>query len=311
MRTPRPLWMASPPPSALEERRCNRSSDPNAVHVTLVSVGLGTLVYTKPLQRYNKKSVRQLFNRTLLWGAKELSRDPIFAQQLRASIAHSRSNVSSRRPYCAAFKPLVLWRALQQACEGDYVLWADSSAHFPKQALEWIEGSRRLHIHGLVQSLAARGIESVYGQVHCPFDCGGHEASIGPRGDERRYGVKRANPPPMVSPITAGEYSELGYHWNARTAPHVMNTYILLRNRVVNRLLMWDWLQMAIAKPTAFCDSPPQDQSAWTILVHNRSLPLVSMCAHRARVRENCYHDLKNINEFLAHLRNGTFSVQY
>ena len=49
----------------------------------------------------------------------------------------------------------------------------------------------------------------------------------------------------------------------------------------------------------------------WLWLMHNRSLPLVSMCAHRARVRENCYHDLKNINEFLAHLRNGTFSVQY
>ena len=47
------------------------------------------------------------------------------------------------------------------------------------------------------------------------------------------------------------------------------------------RLFVWDWLGMAVAKPRGFCSSHVQDQAAFTILVYNRSLPLVNVRACR------------------------------
>ena len=35
------------------------------------------------------------------------------------------------RPFCDAFKPVALWRALMQSREGDYAMWADARACNP------------------------------------------------------------------------------------------------------------------------------------------------------------------------------------
>ena len=58
--------------------------------------------------------------------------------------------------------------------------------------------------------------------------------------------------------------------------PHVANSGIALINSALNRLLIWDWLALAVARPRGFCASHTQDQAAWTVLVLNRSLPLVN-----------------------------------
>jgi hypothetical protein len=68
------------------------------------------------------------------------------------------------------------------------------------------------------------------------------------------------------------------------------------------------WQMMALAKPLAFCDSYSQDGAAWTLLVRNRSRPLVSFCAHRNEAA-GCSATLANVNPYLAHLARTEFDL--
>lgn len=92
--------------------------------------------------------------------------------------------------------------------------------------------------------------------------------------------------------MTNGESSNVGARTLAAYAPlianasallsqpHVLDSNILLRVDARGRELVRAWVQMAWDSPEGFCSSHPQDQSAWSVLVHNRSLPLINVCAH-------------------------------
>ena len=92
--------------------------------------------------------------------------------------------------------------------------------------------------------------------------------------------------------------------------PLILNSNILLENTPANRLLAWDWLQMAVQRPNAFCTSHVQDQAAWSILVLNRSLPLVNVCPYMAgKGGQLCVKNQKNTNMFIGALAKGAFEV--
>ena len=97
--------------------------------------------------------------------------------------------------------------------------------------------------------------------------------------------------------------------------PLLLNSNVLLENTATNRLLVWDWLGLAMAKPEAFCNSHVQDQAAFTILVLNRSLPLVNPCPYmhvpskRGYEPQKCVTAMKHPAAFLSTLRDGAFEV--
>ena len=95
--------------------------------VTLVSFARGES-HERSLRRMRRAAFA---DDRLLWGDLELRSDPIFTRHAHAFAAlDSLSNRShGRRPYCAAFKPLMLARAIRQsASPSDYVLWAGTPA---------------------------------------------------------------------------------------------------------------------------------------------------------------------------------------
>ena len=63
--------------------------------------------------------------------------------------------------------------------------------------------------------------------------------------------------------------------------------------------------------PHAACVSHTQDQALWTILVQNRSLPVVNPCVYLHNVRgfERCYTHTKKAYAFLEILSAGKFEV--
>ena len=78
------------------------------------------------------------FNGSVLMDEAELLDDPLVADtRFAAAFELLRRSGAARAPYCGAYKPLAIWRALSDACEGDYVLWADAQKAHSKQALEW------------------------------------------------------------------------------------------------------------------------------------------------------------------------------
>ena len=74
---------------------------------------------------------------------------------------------------------------------------------------------------------------------------------------------------------------------------------------------MWDWFAMAAARPQGFCMSHTEDQATFTMLVQNRSLPLLNPCVYLTHVRgyEKCYTYTKRANNFLGILGAGRFEV--
>ena len=91
--------------------------------ITLVSFGDGPR-YEATLAYFRRNAAHLGFTSTLLWGSKDVERDLVF----RANLTHL--NRMGRRPYCAGFKALMLWRALENSEEGDYVMWADATRYF-------------------------------------------------------------------------------------------------------------------------------------------------------------------------------------
>jgi len=264
------------------------------------------------------------------------------------------------RPYCAAFKPLALWSAMTSRSmrEGEYVAWADAPRyhtgvlkHSVRDAIAVLQGrprqvarrrerrprsGRREEVYRLNTSLAwqrtewyrmhrgvgrpfpSRAIRSAYGQVHCPLDCVRCTYIANNRCHQRELPwLVAILMDTMVAyqdliPMTFREFSDL---------PHLLDSNILLENTRDNRLLVWDWLWMALRRPEAFCISQVQDQAAWTVLVLNRSLPLINACMylgrhrshiprpHRAGYIRDCGSYTKSTNTFLANLGQEAFEV--
>ena len=296
--TPRPAWLRPPPTAALLRRR--PLSPAPAPAVTLASVGFGQAPYVRARERFRRHAADGAFNSTVVWGESGVREDPLAADPAFAAQFEALGRNRQRRPFCAAFKPLAIWRALERGCDGDYVLWADSSPRHPRQALNWTAGGGPA-VRGAIAAL--RGA-SAFGQVHCASRCElGHEEFFD---STRRMPGLGA----LVSERTSDGFVDL-MRPNASVAlrrPHLLAANMLLRNEPINRLLVWDWLMMALARPSAFCGSHTQDQAAFTILAHNRTLPLVSFCAHRSE-EEGCFVALKNVNTFVQHINEGRFSV--
>ena len=79
----------------------------------------------------------------------------------------------------------------------------------------------------------------------------------------------------------------------------------------LSRLLVWDWFAMAAARPQGFCMSHTEDQAALSLLVQNRSLPVLNPCVYLTHVQgyEKCYTHTKRANNFLALIAQGRYEV--
>ena len=113
--------------------------------LTLVSFGDGPR-YEGTLAYFRRNAAHLGFTATLLWDRAEVERDPFF----RANLTHLR-RMGTRRPYCAGFKALMLWRALENSEEGDYVFWADATRYFDYAARPLKKGIARRAVEALAR----------------------------------------------------------------------------------------------------------------------------------------------------------------
>ena len=302
---------------------------------TLCSVAIGE-PYESHLEQLRFSAAAAGFDRTMLWKRADVLADPLFNQSnISAAFGvmdaffrryHHKKGAGhwSARPYCAAFKPVIMWRALLSSAPGDYVLWADASQYarnitllgglqqavalltgrVPRPPPPKVTGRRwestpwfRAHARDGWNDLAVR---SVYGLLTCSaWDCGA---------DLYTWNGQDSS----IEPHTLLEYADLisGGGDALLQRPLILNSNILLENTPVNRLLVWDWLQMAVQRPSAFCISHVQDQATWTILVLNRSLPLVNVCPYMTgKGGQKCVTKQKNTNLLIGALEKGAFEV--
>ena len=334
----RPSWL--PPPPCGHETSNHRGNGSHRVghrppRFTLCSVAIGE-PYESRLEQLRFSAAAAGFDRTLLWKRSDVLADPLF-QQSNISAAfdvtdaffrryHHKKGTGhwSARPYCAAFKPVIMWRALHSSAPGDYVLWADASQYarnitllgglqqavalltgrVPRPPPPNVTGRRwestpwfRAHARDGWNDLAVR---SVYGLLTCSaWDCGADLYTWNGQDNS-------------IEPQTLLEYADLisGGGDALLQRPLILNSNILLENTASNRLLVWDWLQMAVQRPSAFCISHVQDQATWTILVLNRSLPLVNVCPYMTgKGGQKCVTKQKNTNVLIGALEKGAFEV--
>ena len=102
--------------------------------IVLVSFASGRN-YEVSMSRLHHIAARVGFNRTVGWRRHDFLRDPVVAQHSEAvhaldMMGNGSTPHKARRPFCAAFKPLLLWRTMQQCSEGDFVMWMDASKYF-------------------------------------------------------------------------------------------------------------------------------------------------------------------------------------
>ena len=328
--THRPAWLP-PPPRQLWSSIYTRPR--RRPRFTLCSVAIGE-PYESHLEQLRYSAAAAGFDRAMLWKRADVMADPLLSQPaFKAAFAtmhaffqryhHKRGTGHfSARPFCAAFKPVVMWRALIDSSPGDYVLWADASQYARnvtllgglQEAVALLTGGvprpprpnvtshrwRRtpwftVHERNGWTDLAVR---SVYGLLTCSaWDCAADLYSWN--------GISNA-----IARTTMTEYADLIGDTDLLQRPLILNSNILLERTAVNQLLVWDWMHMAVERPSAFCMSHIQDQAAWTILVLNRSLPLVNFCPYlHAKGPNVCVHKSKNTNTFIDQLRGGRFEI--
>ena len=113
-----------------------------APRFTLCSVAIGQ-PFESHLEQLRFSAAAAGFDRTMLWKKSDVAAalaDPAFNGSTTAAFGvmdaffrryhHKRGTGHfSARPYCAAFKPLIMWIALTSSAPGDYVLWADASQY--------------------------------------------------------------------------------------------------------------------------------------------------------------------------------------
>ena len=126
----RPAWMPQPPLAAMLPD-VPRPSQPRA---TLASAAItqdgnrwASFVsqYASRLMQLDRSARAAGFEETLLIDSREaILGDPIFQRFGGTALAQ---RLKRGRPFCDAFKPVALWRALMRSREGDYVMWADAA----------------------------------------------------------------------------------------------------------------------------------------------------------------------------------------
>ena len=358
--TRRPTWLPPPPEGTLDVQGA-----PNAAtRVTLVSVAVGQPFEDSLRRLWDESSA--LFNRSVLWrGRAEVLDDPlarlyreVFLRLDAEATRRARGGKHPFRPFCAAFKPLAIWRALADGNDGDYVLWADASKYHINQsiarpaslweAIDVLRGRRarmwppmaeadscghrgwhgngtswpRLRRRDCVHRSGSwkssewyrqreranawrRDVRSAFGVVHCSStDCDRHRYTW-----NRRKCAINSETVEAFRELIEGGHSEAGLNaFSVR--PQLLNTNLLLENTPAARLFVWDWLHMALVKPKGFCASHVQDQAAFTLLAHNRSIPLVNTCVYQvAKGYERCVRATKSLNQFLVSLAESRYET--
>ena len=211
--------------------------------ITLVSFGDGPR-YEATLAYFRRNAAHLGFTATLLWGSKDVERDPYFKRNLTHLI-----KMTTRRPYCAGFKPLMLFRALQNAGEGDYVFWADASRYFDYAS------------RPIKKGIARRAVEALDGG-----DALGFVPACGAR-------TPRAAPTLSHAFAEAPSLKALFPGVDAATAPEINTAHIILRNTRRNRELVEAFLGglASVETARAVCRAAAhQDQALWSLLAAAR-----------------------------------------
>ena len=181
-----------------------RTATPGLV---LASFGDGPK-YEATLTYFRRNAAHLGFTSTLLWGLKDVERDPFF----RANLTHL-GRMGTRRPLCAGFKALMLQRALESAGEGGYVFWADASRYFDYASRPVKKG------------IARRAVEALDGGDALGFVAG--------------CGAKKARAAPTLAHVfvEAPSLKALFPGVDAARAPEINSAHMILRNTRRNREL--------------------------------------------------------------------------
>ena len=182
-----------------------------APRFTLCSVAIGQ-PFESHLEQLRFSAAAAGFDRTMLWKKSDVAAalaDPAFNGSTIAAFNvmdaffrryhHKRGTGHfSARPYCAAFKPLIMWIALTSSAPGDYVLWADASQYArnvtllgglqqavalltgqvprpppPKVTGHRWESTPWFRAHARDVEWTSLAVRSVYGLITCSaWDCG-------------------------------------------------------------------------------------------------------------------------------------------
>lgn len=334
----RPAWLPPLPPRA---KLLPSPSSGGRPRCTLVSVAIGDAFESK-LATLRISAHMAGFDAVLLWRQEDVLSDPVMSTAFglstyRKSFDRLRNErfapeagryTKSIRPWCAAFKMVALWRALQLSAAGDYVMWADASRYHNVSfqpggrlaaAMDLLRGRRTrrnapAHVaarwrespwwkrRSRAGEWEALAVGSAYGLLTCSgWDC---ETDLYTWNGQMQ----------AINEVTRAGFADL-VSGDLMQRPLVLNSNLLLENTPSNRLLVWDWLGMAVARPHAFCSSHVQDQAAFTILALNRSLPLINVCPYlnlpskRAYEPQKCVKHTKNSNAFLDLLARGAYEV--
>jgi len=292
----RPAWMPLPPSPSMQPRSKTLAS-PHGDN-TFASPTVTLVSYAKNAKRANYEQTLDYFGRThasvgfrdaVLWNDEAFIKFlPGILEQHPLGRQFQNQTGFGRRPYCAAFKSVMLWYAMTKPNASDYVMWIDAGY----DPTEKISGN----VHQLVQRLnRQQDIRSLYGQAHCGMKPG------------QRYMTNRNNKTNCINKNVAKDLREIVQgRWEDRI--HVLNAIIVLENTLFNRLLVWDWLSIYLAKPSAFCGTHVEDQASFTLLVQNRSLPIPNFCAH-VWGKKGSYRPTKNHNWFIQHAQDGRHEI--
>jgi hypothetical protein len=354
---PRPSWLPMPPietlfPRVGEDPQKSSKSTNAPPEIMLVSTAIGQSFEAALLQLEKTAKAAGGFSRTWFWRseaevmthAKKLAASAD-RRLVNAPATHPNASVfeslgqSSRstRPFCGAYKPLQMWLALLDLNDGDYVMWVDATRLHNSNHQSVVEDVRlairtlrspdpvlpaekrpvrnasslwsstpwfQSHVH---DGWAPRDVRSAYGLLYCGAGCpdslNSSEAAWAELFDDDTDG----NPGKLSS------------------RPHVLDSNLLLENNAANRLFVWDWLSMALAKPKEWCQSEAREQAAFSALARSRRLPLLSTCAFpdgcdsftqtvssidlRKQAPHRCSTATRNMNFFLAALARGAFDI--
>lgn len=267
--------------------------------VTLVSIGLGAK-FEAALDSLNATAAAAGFDHVQLWRTTaELLADP--SVQRHANAMRRLEALQDRRPWCMVGKGIAILQAMAKSKHGDYIMWADASQYHsgslagvdvraaiaalneppPRLKLDALPTASawarwlRMQPGSLEQLGSTRTPRSAFGLVACPFDCSTHKSTA-----ELCLTNGRNS---HVSVHTTRAYAQrIGHAGTFLSQPHVLNSNILLCVDNSTERIVREWVQMAWDSPEGFCKSKPQDQSAWSVLVHSLGLPLINTCPYLA-----------------------------
>uniref|UniRef100_A0A7S3NMR6 Uncharacterized protein n=1 Tax=Aureoumbra lagunensis TaxID=44058 RepID=A0A7S3NMR6_9STRA len=318
---PRPRWLPEP---KLSEILVTKKKDYDKSKIKLVSTAVGER-WESSLSLLEQSYKTAGFDEILLWRKEELIDAANRLDHPNAStFLTSLAAPERHRPYCAAFKPLQLWIGMLSMNDDDYIMWSDSSRHHSTYIVENVQqailqlknnqkystdnvsmdsqlvqfkkdmllnsawkytswGQEYLHTNKnsilfpnsstAVTSYHHRHEDSAYGLLHCPFDF---------RSQLYLSNAHAGNVDKYFRYISETEF--FAY-------PTVLDSNILIKVSPFNRLLIWDWLSIALTQPDAWCSSRTSDQGPWAVLIQSRKLPLTNTCPFL----DNCFYYTPNL----------------